>query len=93
MSSKSLERQAERAERLADRTVDSALKTTLLEAAKAYREQAMLEQTTLEQARLEPTRLEPTRLHEGDEPGESAQRPTWMGLGDGHEQQRGLTGF
>jgi hypothetical protein len=40
MSSKSLERQADRAERLADRTVDGKLKATLLEAAKEYRAQA-----------------------------------------------------
>jgi hypothetical protein len=41
MSSKSLERQADQAERLADQTVDGDLKATLLEAAKEYREQAM----------------------------------------------------
>jgi hypothetical protein len=73
MSSKSLERQADRAERLADRTVDHERKATLLEAAKEYREQA--------------------RLHEGDQPRASVDRPTWLGLGDGHEQPRAMTGF
>ena len=73
MSSKSLERQADQAERLADQTVDGEFKATLMEAAKEYREQA--------------------KRHERDGPRESAHRPTWLGLGDGHEQPRAVTGF
>jgi hypothetical protein len=72
MNNKSLERQADRAERLADRTVDGNLKATLLEAAKEYRVQAKRQ----------------------DGPPDSAPRPTWLGLGDGHsEQLRAMTGF
>ena len=40
MSKTFLERQADRAERLADGTVDETLKATLLQAAKEYRERA-----------------------------------------------------
>jgi hypothetical protein len=40
MSKESLERQADRAERLADNTVDESLKKILLDAARDYREQA-----------------------------------------------------
>jgi hypothetical protein len=40
MSKSSLERQADRAERLADQTVDERLKSGLLAAAKEYRDQA-----------------------------------------------------
>jgi hypothetical protein len=43
MSKQTLERQAERAERLADQTVDDELRKNLLEAAKEYREQARQE--------------------------------------------------
>jgi hypothetical protein len=40
MSNIFLERQADRAERLADQTVDGTLKESLLKAAREYREQA-----------------------------------------------------
>lgn len=43
MSKRSLERQAERAERLAEQTIDDELKQTFLDAAREYREQAKRE--------------------------------------------------
>jgi|HubBroStandDraft_5_1064220.scaffolds.fasta_scaffold50751_3 hypothetical protein len=64
MSSKSLERQADRAERLADRTVDGKLKATLLEAAKEYRAQAERHEDPLDPLHASAPR--PTWLGLGD---------------------------
>lgn len=52
MSKTSLERQADRAERLADNTVDERMKQILLDAARDYREQAQQRDTQDDRGRV-----------------------------------------
>jgi len=81
MSNISLERQADRAESLAQQTVDSDLKALLEGAAKEYRRKAKSDGPTLTAAPQADIAQAPSR-------------PTWMGLGLGiSEQPRATSGF
>jgi hypothetical protein len=87
MSNPSLERQADRAERLARQTVDSDLKTLLEETAKDYRRKAQENDgLTVDASHIDAPQAAIARA--------ASPRPTWVGLGLGlSEQPRATSGF
>ncbi len=82
MNKTSLERQADRAERLADNTVDEGMKQILLDAARDYRAQAL----------QEDRKQEVPRVDGDDQAIDERPHLAWAWSGSS-EQPRSTTGF